>query len=181
MLLEAGGEGERHAGHRGTRDVGGRTYAGPVAAYDLDELRGLSLARQFPEVDQVGTDAVVAAVDRIGPIQPQTARSPYVGLSARLPGLTRADVTEAFESWRILRGDTPRHGPHLHRRRPALLDATTRVGQRALWRRFPRLDHAELDDVWAAIEVYAADEWRTRRSSQTSCPPGSTATARPRP
>ena len=133
-----------------------------MAAYDLDELRGLSLARQFPEVDQVGTDAVVAAVDRIGPIQSQTARSPYVGLSARLPGLTHADVTEAYESWRILRGSNIRGTVHTSTADDQLLlDATTRVGQRALWRRFLRLDHAELDDVWAAIEVYAADEWRT--------------------
>jgi len=133
-----------------------------VAAYDLDELRALSLARQFPEVDQVGTDAVVAAVDRIGPIQSQTARSPYIGLGARFPGLTRRDVTEAYESWRIVRGSNIRGTVHTSTAEDQLLlDATTRVGQRTLWRRFLRLDHAELDDVWAAIEVYAADEWRT--------------------
>ncbi len=133
-----------------------------MPAYDLDELRGLSLARQFPEIDRVGTDAVVATLERIGPIQSQTARSPYVGLSARLPGLTHADVTEAYESWRILRGSNIRGTVHTSTAADQLLlDATTRVGQRTLWRRFLRLDRAELDDIWAAIERYAADEWRT--------------------
>ena len=133
-----------------------------MTAYDLDELRGLSLGRQFPKIDRVGADAVVAAVDRIGPIQSQTARSPYVGLSARLPGITRADVTGAYESWRIVRGSNIRGTVHTSTADDQLLlDATTRVGQRTLWRRFLRLQHAELDDVWAAIEVYAADEWRT--------------------
>ena len=133
-----------------------------MTTYDLDELRGLSLARQFPEIEEAGPDAAVAAADRIGPIQSQTARSPYVGLSARLPGLTRADVTEAYESWRILRGSNIRGTVHTSTADDqVLLDATTRVGQRTLWRRFLHLEHAELDDVWAAIEVYAADEWRT--------------------
>ncbi len=133
-----------------------------MTAYDLDELRGLSLARQFPEVAAVGPDAVVATIDRIGPIQSQTARSPFVGLGARLPGLTRADVSEAYESWRILRGSNIRGTVHTSTADDQLLlDATTRVGQRTLWRRFLRLERAELDDVWAAIEAYAADEWRT--------------------
>jgi hypothetical protein len=133
-----------------------------VTAYDLDELRGLSLARQFPEVDGLGPDAVVAAVHRIGPIQSQTARSPYIGLSARLPGLTHVDVTDAYESWRILRGSNIRGTVHTSTADDQLLlDATTRVGQRSLWRRFLRLDHTELDDVWTAIESHAADQWRT--------------------
>jgi hypothetical protein len=133
-----------------------------VTAYDLDELRGLTLARQFPEIDAAGVDAVVATVDRIGPIQSQTARSPYIGLSARLPRVTRNDMTEAYESWRILRGSNIRGTVHTSTADDQLLlDATTRVGQRPLWRRFLRLAHAELDDVWAAIEGYAADVWRT--------------------
>ena len=108
-----------------------------MTAYDLEELRGLSLARQFPEIDAAGPDEVVAAVGRVGPIQSQTARSPYVGLAARLPGVTHAAVTEAYESWRILRGSTIRGAVHTSTAEDhALLDATTRVGQRTLWRRY---------------------------------------------
>jgi hypothetical protein len=133
-----------------------------VAAYDLDELRGLSLARQFPQLDARGADAAAEAARQIGPIQSQTARSPYVGLGARLPGLTHAAITEAYESWRIVRGSTIRGTVHtstaVHH---ALLDLTTRCAQRTLWRRFLRLDHTELEDVWAGIESYAAHVWRT--------------------
>ncbi len=133
-----------------------------MAAYDLDELRGLSLARQFPELEGRGSDAVVAAVGRIGPIQSQTARSPYVGLGARLPGVSHDAVTEAYESWRIVRGSNIRGTVHTSTPdQQAALDATTRTAQRTLWRRFLRLDHTELEDVWAAIEAYAAHEWRS--------------------
>ncbi len=133
-----------------------------MAAYDLEELRGLSLARQFPPISGRDADAVVEAFGRIGPIQSQTARSPYVGLGARLPGVTHAAVTEAYESWRIVRGSTLRGTVHTSTAgHHVLLDATTRCAQRPLWRRFLRLDHTELDDVWSAIETYARDDWRT--------------------
>ncbi len=133
-----------------------------MTAYDLDELRGLSLARQFPALHGRDAEAVVEAVQLVGPIQSQTARSPYVGLGARLPGVTHGAVTEAYESWRIVRGSTIRGTVHTSTAdHHALLDATTRCGQRASWRRFLRLGHTELEDVWAAIESYATDLWRT--------------------
>lgn len=133
-----------------------------MPAYDLEELHGLTLGRQFPRLDGRGADAVVEAVGRIGPIQSQTARSPYVGLSARLPGVTHTAVTEAYESSQILRGSTIRGTVHTSTAaHHALLDATTRCAQRTLWRRFLRLDHTELEDVWAAIEAFATDGWRT--------------------
>jgi hypothetical protein len=133
-----------------------------VAAYDWGELQGLSLARQFPTITGRDGAAVAEAVGRIGPIQSQTARSPYVGLGARLPGVTHDAVTDAYESLAIVRGSTLRGTVHTATaQQHAALDGTTRVAQRTLWRRFLRLDHTELDDVWAAIEAYAADEPRT--------------------
>lgn len=132
-----------------------------MAAYDWGELRALSLARQFPTVEGRDADAVVETVRRIGPIQSQTARSPYAGLGARLPGVTHDAVTEAYESSRIVRGTTIRGTVHTSTAdQHALLDATTRTAQRTLWQRFLRLDHTELDDVWAAIETHADDDWR---------------------
>ena len=133
-----------------------------MTAYDLEELRGLSLARQFPDIAGRDAGAVAAAVERIGPIQSQTARSPYVGLGARLPDLSHDAVTEAYESWLIVRGSNIRGTVHTSTpEHQAALDATTRTAQRTLWRRFLRLDHTELEDVWTAIEAYAADEWRS--------------------
>jgi hypothetical protein len=76
--------------------------------------------------------------------------------------VTHAAVTEAYEAWRIVRGSTLRGTVHTSTAaQHALLDATTRCAQRTLWRRFLRLDHTELDDVWSAIETYARDDWRS--------------------
>ncbi|MGC4112350.1 MAG: winged helix DNA-binding domain-containing protein [Nocardioides sp.] len=139
-----------------------------MAAYDWDELRGLSLARQFPTgerddgLDRLDAAAVVETVRRIGPIQSQTARSPYVAMGARLPGVTHAEVTGAYESLGIVRGSTIRGTVHTSTAdHHALLDATTRVGQQALWRRHLPLERASVEDVWRATEVFAADAWRT--------------------
>jgi hypothetical protein len=133
-----------------------------MTAYDWDELRGLSLARQFPEVAGLGPEAVAETVRLVGPIQSQTARSPYVALGARLPGVTHDAVTEAYESHLIVRGSTIRGTVHTSTAaHHALLAATTRVGQRALWVRQLRLDHRGVDELWSATEAFAADCWRT--------------------
>jgi Winged helix DNA-binding domain len=133
-----------------------------VTVYEWEELRLLSLARQFPQIDGRDPDAVVEAVRRIGPIQSQTARSPYAALGARLPGVTHEAVTAAYESFGIVRGSTIRGTVHTSTAaQHALLDATTRVGQRALWNRLLKLDHTPLEDVWAGVEEFARDEWRT--------------------
>jgi hypothetical protein len=133
-----------------------------VTAYDWEELRGLSLARQFPEIAERDAAAVAAAVSVTGPIQSQTARSPFVGLGARLPGLSHAAVTEAYESLGIVRGSTIRGT--VHTSTPAqhlLLDAATRATQRGVWTRRLGLGHAEADDLWASVEAFARDQWRT--------------------
>jgi hypothetical protein len=133
-----------------------------VAAYDWDELRGLSLARQFPDVSVDDADAVAETVRRIGPIQSQTARSPYVALGARLAGVTHDAVTAAYESHAIVRGSTIRGTVHTSTAdHHALLDATTRVGQRGTWVRHLGLRNSEVEEVWHATEQFAADSWRT--------------------
>ena len=133
-----------------------------MGAYDWDELRGLSLARQFPGVDGVGAEAAGETVRRIGPIQSQTARSPYAALGARLPGVTHEAITTAYESLAIVRGSTIRGTVHTSTAdHHLLLDATTRLGQRAIWVRHLPLQHGEVEDLWLATELFAADSWRT--------------------
>jgi hypothetical protein len=133
-----------------------------VATYDWDELRGLTLARQFPDIDGRGAEAVAEGVRRIGPIQAQTARSPYAGLGARLPGVTHEAITAAYESLAIVRGSTIRGTVHTSTAdHHVLLDATTRLGQRALWLRHLPLEHSEVEELWASTEEFAAATWRT--------------------
>jgi hypothetical protein len=144
------------------RIVGGEPYRALVATYDWDELRALSLARQFPDVDGRGPDAVVETVRRTGPIQSQTARSPYAALGARLPGVTHEAVTTAYESLSIVRGSSIRGTVHTSTAdHHVLLDAATRLGQRAIWVRQLALAHSEPEELWEATEAFAAETWRT--------------------
>jgi hypothetical protein len=147
---------------RPVEPVGAPPYGGFVTAYDWDELRQLSLARQFPGVVGRGSDAVVETVRRMGPIQSQTARSPYVALGARLPGVTHAAVTQDYESHAIVRGSSIRGTVHTSTsEHHALLDAATRVGQRQVWVRHLGLQRTEVEDVWRATEQFADHAWRT--------------------
>ena len=121
------------------------------------DLAGASLARQFPQPP----DDVPGMLTAIGPIQAQTARSPFLGLAARFPGTTRADVTAAYESGAIVRGSTIRGTVHTATpEQYAALGATTRVGQRTLWQRLLRLERSTLEDLWEDTEAFAG-EWRT--------------------
>ena len=57
-------------------------------------LARLTLARQFPRVDgqfsgieRRDSQALSELIGRIGPIQSQVPRAPFVGIAARLPGI----------------------------------------------------------------------------------------------
>ncbi|MCW2867435.1 MAG: Winged helix DNA-binding protein [Marmoricola sp.] len=124
-----------------------------------EELGALTLARQFPT--DPGPDAA-ATLRRTGPVQSQTARSPFLALAARRPGVTRDEVATAYDGLAIVRGSTLRGT--LHTTVPehhVLLHAATRVGQRRLWQRTLGLQHHEVEDVWEALEDFARDAWRT--------------------
>lgn len=122
-----------------------------------EDLAGAALARQFPEP----AHDVAGRLGQVGPVQSQTARSPYLALVARFPGTTREEVTAAYESAAIVRGSTVRGT--VHTATPgqyAALGAATRVGQRTLWQRMLRLEHSSLEDLWRATEAFAA-HWRS--------------------
>jgi hypothetical protein len=122
-----------------------------------DDLAGAALARQFPDP----APDVAGRLTQVGPVQAQTARSPFLALAARFPGTTRAEVDAAYESGAIVRGSTIRGTVHTATpEQYAALGAATRVGQRTLWQRLLRLEHATLEDLWSATEDFAAD-WRT--------------------
>ena len=121
------------------------------------DLAAGTLARQFPaEVEPGDVAGLLAAV---GPIQSQTARSVFIGMAARLPGVTRAQLSAAYESSAIVRGSTLRGTVHtssaaLH----PLLEVATRLGQRALWSRTLKPSETTLEQIWASIEDFARDK-----------------------
>jgi hypothetical protein len=134
-----------------------------VTVLSWEELGALALARQFPGVAAPGDAAGVAdALRRIGPIQSQTARSPFLGLAARFPGVAHAAITAAYEDFAIVRGSTIRGTVHTTvPEQHALLEVATRRGQRSNWVRVLRVEAPAVDDLWASLEDFARDEWRT--------------------
>jgi hypothetical protein len=131
-------------------------------AYTWEELGALSLARQFPSVAGRDAAAVAQMLDLVGPIQSQTARSPFLALASRLPGVTLETVSAAYDDLLVVRGSNIRGT--VHTSTPAdhpLLEVATRTGQRALWARTLRPTATTLEDVWRGIEEFARDHWRT--------------------
>jgi hypothetical protein len=123
----------------------------------------LALARQFPDVDGTEEPGDVAdAVRRIGPIQSQTARSPFLGLAARFPGVTHEAITSAYEDFGIVRGSTIRGTVHttVPEHHP-LLEVATRRGLRANFVGVLKIDDNLVEDLWESIEDLAREEWRT--------------------
>jgi hypothetical protein len=78
--------------------------------YSWEDLAARALARQFPDVPGREVDSVARALHLIGPIQAQTARSPFLALAARMPGVTLETVSAAYDGHRIVRGSNIRGG-----------------------------------------------------------------------
>lgn len=132
-----------------------------------EELGARSLARQFPPVEGRDVAAVVEVLHRAGPVQSQTARSPYLGLAARLPGVERDTISAAYESHQIVRGSNLRGTVHTSTAADhELLEVATRVGQRAMYARSWRLREHTIEEAWAAIEEFAHDDWHTADALQ---------------
>ncbi len=124
-----------------------------------DELHALSLARQFPSRPPAD---LAGLLEVTGPVQSQTARSAYLGLAARSGALTRSDLDEAYRAAAIVRGSNIRGTVHTSTpRQQVLLDVVARTGQRRLFERSLGVQGPDLDAVWAAVEQFAAPQWRT--------------------
>jgi len=129
--------------------------------YSWDDLAGRALARQFPDVPGRDAVSVAEALHAIGPIQAQTARAPFLGLAARVPGIGLETISAAYDEHRIVRGSNIRGTVHTSTPEDhPLLEVATRIGQRALWERTLKLRRTTLEDVWAGIEDFARDDWR---------------------
>ena len=134
-----------------------------MTAYTWEQLAGLTLRRQFCVGDVGGgPSAVVELVRRVGPIQSQVARAPFVTLSSRLPGTAHSDIVAAHESYDVVRGSSLRGTVHTSvAEQHPLLDAVTRRTLANLWRRSLRLQRVEVAAVRKAMEDFATGTWRT--------------------
>jgi hypothetical protein len=129
-----------------------------------DRLRSLALGRQFPQVRGRGADAVLELIRRLGPIQSQVPRAPFLAVSSRLPGTRYDSVASEFASYRLIKTTSLRGTVHTTvaeqypwvnavARRTWTGPATTRL----------RLTRLSITDVWDELERFATD-WRPRAS-----------------
>lgn len=132
-----------------------------VSAYTWEQLAAATLRRQFPEVPGRGRAAVVELVRRVGPIQSQVARAPFVTVAARLPGASYDDITAAYEAYDLVRGSNLRGTVHTcTREQHPVLDAVTRRALANLWRRSLTLERVSVERCRAEMERFATGRWR---------------------
>lgn len=128
-----------------------------------EALARTTLQRQFPRIRRRGPDAVLDLMGRLGPIQSQVPRSPFLTASSRLPGVTYATVNQLFVDHRLLKTTNLRGTVHTSTHAPfAALDAMARLPRTGPMRNQLGLERVTPDDVTAEIERFCADDWRTR-------------------
>lgn len=133
-----------------------------MKAYTWEQLRTATVRRQFPRIRGRGPAAVAELVRRVGPIQSQVARAPFVTVSSRLPGASYVDIVAAYESGELVRGSNLRGTVHTCvREHHPLLDAVTRRVMEKGWIRNLRLERTTAAEVQTGIEEFATGEWRT--------------------
>lgn len=128
-----------------------------------DALAGTTLQRQFPRTTGCDPPDVLDLVARLGPIQSQVPRSPFLTASSRLPGVTYTTVNGLFTDHQLLKTTNLRGTVHTSVRAPfAALDAVARPLRAGPVRNQLGLTHVTPADVVAEIERFCSDRWPTR-------------------
>jgi len=128
-----------------------------------DELRRRTLQRQFPSIDGRQPEAVLELFNRLGPIQSQVPRAPFLTVSSRLPGVSYETINGLFEEHRLLKTSNLRGTVHTSTQEQfGWLDAVARRGRAAQLRNYLKLDRLAPEDVVAEVEAFTSGEWRAR-------------------
>lgn len=129
----------------------------------IEALRERTLWRQFPDLPGRDAASVLALVDRLGPIQSQVPRAPFLTASSRLPGVDYDGVRDLFESFALLKTSNLRGTVHTSGRRLfPWLDAVARHGRTGPLTTQLTLTAVTAADVMAEVEAYADSGWRSR-------------------
>lgn len=131
-----------------------------MQAWTWEELAAATLGRQFPRIRGRGEDSVVELVRRVGPIQSQAARAPFLCLASRLPGATYDDITAAHISMRVVRSTSLRGTVHTStREQHAALSAVAMRTLAPQLRRLLRLRDDQIAAFRRVLEGLSADDW----------------------
>ena len=135
-----------------------------MAALTEEDLRLSTLRRQFPTLTGRGPEHVLELFDRLGPVQSQVPRAPFVFVASRLPGVTYAAVCELFESHRLLKTTNVRGTVHTSGRDDfSRLDAVATPPRLTQTRRALGLAAETAAQLDAELRRWCEGQWRARR------------------
>lgn len=128
-----------------------------------DQLRRRTLRRQFPAIPGRDPDAVVELFRRLGPIQSQVPRAPFLTISSRLPGVSYDSVCSLFESHQLLKTSNIRGTVHASLPEQfGWLDAVARRSRATQLRNVLKLHDVTPEQLAAEIEAFASNDWTPR-------------------
>jgi hypothetical protein len=122
-----------------------------------------TLRRQFSTIPGHGPAAIVELFRRLGPIQSQVPRAPFLTISSRLPGASYDTVCELFESHQLVKTSNIRGTVHSSvPEQFAWLDAVARRTRGAQLRNVLKLQQVTPEQLAAETEAFASTAWRPR-------------------
>lgn len=136
--------------------------------WSAERLAAATLRRQFPRIRGRGPTAVVEAYRRLGPVQTQVPRAAHLALASRLPGVTLDAITEAFESYAVVKASNIRGTVHTSTaEQHGWLAAACDHPRDLLIANHLKPDGIAPRDVTDEIERYASGRWRERKELVT--------------
>ena len=134
-----------------------------MAALHHEELRRRTLQRQFPSISGRDQAAVLELLGRLGPIQTQVPRAPFLVASSRLPGVGYADVNGLFADHKLVKTSSIRGTVHTSTADAyARLDPVARLLRATQLRTSVELGAATPEEVFAELERHCAGDWVPR-------------------
>ena len=128
-----------------------------------DQLRLSTLRRQFPTIPGRGPEAVLSLLQRLGPIQSQVPRAPFLTISSRLPGVSYDTVCGLFESHQLVKTSNIRGTVHTSvRDQFGWLNAVARRTREARLRSALKLQEISPEQLAIEIEAFTSTDWRPR-------------------
>src|SRR4029450_2265705 len=135
----------------------------PVSRLSDDKLRRRTLRRQFPSCSGTAPEGGLDLFRRLGPIQSQVPRAPFLTISSRLPGVRYQTVCEVFESHQLVKTSNIRGTVHSSTLEQfGWLDAVARATRANQLRKMLKLERATPEQLAAEIEAFTSADWRPR-------------------
>jgi hypothetical protein len=128
-----------------------------------EDVAARTLARQFPTVPGRDEAAVLELLRRLGPIQSQVPRSPFLTASSRLPGVGYPVVQGLFARYGLLKTSSIRGTVHTSvAEQYGWLDSVARRGRRGALAGQLGLRRTTPEELLEALENFADAEWQPR-------------------